>query len=41
MVGKYRFAMLEDLSHWLTEEAGGVISGLLLEHLRDNGLADG
>lgn len=40
VVGKYRFAMLEDLSHWLTEEAGGVISGLLLEHLRDNGLAD-
>jgi pimeloyl-ACP methyl ester carboxylesterase len=40
VVGRYRFAMLEDLSHWLTEEAGGVVSGLLLEHLRDNGLAD-
>jgi pimeloyl-ACP methyl ester carboxylesterase len=41
VTGTYRFAMLEDLSHWLTEEAGGVISGLLLEHLRANGLGDG
>jgi pimeloyl-ACP methyl ester carboxylesterase len=41
VTGKYRFAMLEDLTHWLTDEAGGVISGLLLEHLRDNGLGDG
>lgn len=41
VVGKYRFEMLEDLSHWVTEEAGGLVSGLLLEHLRDNGLDGG
>lgn len=41
VVGKYRFEMLEDLSHWVTDEAGGLVSGLLLEHLRDNGLDGG
>lgn len=29
----YRFEMLEDVSHWVPEEAPGVLSALLLEHL--------
>jgi pimeloyl-ACP methyl ester carboxylesterase len=35
VTGPYRFAMLEDLSHWLCEEAGGLVTDLLLAHLSD------
>ena len=41
VTGPYRFAMLEDLSHWLCEEAGGLITDVLLAHLSDYGDADG
>lgn len=32
VTGKYRFEMLEDLSHWLPEQAPETVSRLLLEH---------
>ncbi|HTK65818.1 MAG TPA: alpha/beta hydrolase [Pseudonocardia sp.] len=31
--GPYRFEMLEDVSHWIPEEAPELLAGLLLEHL--------
>lgn len=31
--GPYRFEMIEDVSHWVPEEAAGVLDALLLEHL--------
>jgi pimeloyl-ACP methyl ester carboxylesterase len=34
--GPYRFEMLEDVSHWLTDEAGGAVAALLLRHLVDH-----
>lgn len=33
VTGPYRFAMLEDLSHWMCEEAGSLVSDVLLAHL--------
>ncbi|HWC78718.1 MAG TPA: alpha/beta hydrolase [Pseudonocardiaceae bacterium] len=33
VTGPYRFEMLEDISHWVCEEAESELSGLLLEHL--------
>jgi pimeloyl-ACP methyl ester carboxylesterase len=41
VTGPYRFAMLQDLSHWLCEEASGLITDVLLAHLSDYGDADG
>ncbi len=40
VTGPYRFAMLEDLSHWLSDEAPSLISDVLLAHLSDYGDAD-
>jgi pimeloyl-ACP methyl ester carboxylesterase len=40
VTGAYRFVMLEDLSHWLCEEAADVVTSLLLAHLSDLGDAD-
>ena len=34
VAGPYRFEMLEDVSHWVPEEAPEALAGLLLEHLR-------
>ena len=31
--GPYRFEMLEDVSHWIAEEAPEAVNSLLLEHL--------
>jgi pimeloyl-ACP methyl ester carboxylesterase len=31
--GPYRFEMIEDVSHWVPEEAPELLTGLLLEHL--------
>lgn len=31
--GPYRFEMLEDLSHWIPDEAPETLAGLLIEHL--------
>lgn len=31
--GPYRFEMIEDVSHWIPEEAPELLTGLLLEHL--------
>jgi pimeloyl-ACP methyl ester carboxylesterase len=31
--GPYRFEMIEDVSHWVPEEAPELLAGLLLEHL--------
>jgi pimeloyl-ACP methyl ester carboxylesterase len=31
--GAYRFEMLEDVSHWIPDEASEALTGLLLEHL--------
>lgn len=39
VTGPYRFAMLQDLSHWLSEEAAGLITDVLLAHLSDYGSA--
>lgn len=33
MTGPYRFEVLEGVNHWVTENAGGEVSRLLLEHL--------
>ena len=33
VTGPYHFEMLEDVSHWIPEEAGETLSKLLLEHL--------
>jgi hypothetical protein len=33
----YRFVMLEDLSHWMCEEAGSLVSDVLLAHLSVRG----
>ena len=33
--GRYRFEMLEDISHWVPEEEPEVLTALLLDHLRD------
>jgi pimeloyl-ACP methyl ester carboxylesterase len=35
VTGPYRFVMLEELSHWLCEEVGDVVTNLLLAHLSD------
>lgn len=32
--GRYRFEMLEDLSHWVPEEEPEIMTALLLDHLR-------
>jgi pimeloyl-ACP methyl ester carboxylesterase len=37
VTGPYRFAMLEDLSHWLSEEAPELVTTVLLAHLSDYG----
>ncbi|GAA1289523.1 alpha/beta hydrolase [Saccharothrix xinjiangensis] len=34
VTGPYRFEMLEDVSHWVPEEAPEVLTSLLVEHLR-------
>lgn len=34
--GPYRFEMLEDVSHWIPEEAAEAMTGLLLEHLTEH-----
>ncbi len=34
VTGPYRFEMLEDVSHWVPEEAPDAMTGLLLDHLR-------
>jgi pimeloyl-ACP methyl ester carboxylesterase len=34
VTGPYTFQMLEDVSHWIPEEAPEAVSALLLEHLR-------
>jgi pimeloyl-ACP methyl ester carboxylesterase len=39
VTGPYRFAMLEDLSHWMCEEAGSLVSDVLLAHLSGYGPA--
>jgi pimeloyl-ACP methyl ester carboxylesterase len=31
---RYRFEMLEDVSHWVPEEEPEVLTALLLDHLR-------
>jgi pimeloyl-ACP methyl ester carboxylesterase len=36
VTGPYRFEMLEDVSHWVTEEVGGMFTALLMRHLLDN-----
>jgi pimeloyl-ACP methyl ester carboxylesterase len=36
VTGLYRFEMLEEVSHWVTEEAGGMFTALLMRHLLDN-----
>jgi pimeloyl-ACP methyl ester carboxylesterase len=33
--GPYRFELLEELSHWIPEEAGGLLTALLMRHLAD------
>jgi pimeloyl-ACP methyl ester carboxylesterase len=33
VTGSYRFEMLEDVSHWIPEEAADALTGLILEHL--------
>lgn len=33
VLGHYRFETLEDVSHWLTDEAAGAVAALLLRHL--------
>lgn len=33
VAGPYRFEMIEDVSHWVPEEAPELLAGLLLEHL--------
>lgn len=33
VTGSYHFVMLEDLSHWVCEEAGSLVSDVLLAHL--------
>lgn len=35
--GPYRFEMLEDISHWVPEEAARDLTALLLDHLRTHG----
>ena len=35
VTGRYRFEMLEDVSHWVPEEEPEVLTALLLDHLRD------
>jgi pimeloyl-ACP methyl ester carboxylesterase len=40
VTGPYRFAMLEELSHWLCEEAGALVTDVLLAHLSDYGSPD-
>jgi pimeloyl-ACP methyl ester carboxylesterase len=35
VTGPYRFVMLAELSHWLCEEVGDVVTNLLLAHLSD------
>ncbi|OLR93973.1 alpha/beta fold hydrolase [Actinokineospora bangkokensis] len=34
VTGPYRFEMLEDVSHWVPEEAPDLMTGLLIDHLR-------
>ncbi|HEX4703386.1 MAG TPA: alpha/beta hydrolase, partial [Pseudonocardiaceae bacterium] len=36
VTGRYRFEMLADVSHWVTDEAGGTLTALLMRHLLDN-----
>lgn len=36
VTGPYRFEMLEDLSHWLSEEAPLAVSRLILQHLAEH-----
>jgi pimeloyl-ACP methyl ester carboxylesterase len=35
VTGAYRFEMLEDVSHWVPEEAPDALTALLLDHLRE------
>ncbi|HEY0805691.1 MAG TPA: alpha/beta hydrolase, partial [Pseudonocardiaceae bacterium] len=36
VTGPYQFAMLEDISHWVPEEAAAVFTPLLMRHLLDH-----
>lgn len=36
VTGPYRFEMLQDVSHWVPEEAGGELTAHIMRHLLDN-----
>ena len=36
VTGPYRFEMLEDISHWVPEEAAARFAPLLIQHLLDH-----
>jgi pimeloyl-ACP methyl ester carboxylesterase len=41
VTGAYRFEMLEDVSHWIPEQAPEALSGLLLDHLEPHRVVAG